>query len=72
MLNQLPVLPDTLAADTAYRAGTLRKHLEDLNITAYIPLHPNHEMNMVAKGGFDYRGDHLVCRRKRFCAGVRS
>ena len=32
MLKDLPVLPDSLAADTAYRAGSLRKQLEDLNI----------------------------------------
>ena len=40
MLEQLPVTPETFAADTGYTAGRLRKHLEDLGITAYIPFHP--------------------------------
>ena len=61
MLRQLPVKPETFAADTAYTAGILRNRLDDMGITAYIPFHPNQTRNMVAKGGFDYRGDHLVC-----------
>ena len=39
----------------------MRKHLEDLNITGYIPLHPRQEKSMVSKGGFNYQGDHLLC-----------
>ena len=61
LLKQLPVKPETFAADAAYRAGHLRKQLDDMGIVAYIPFHPNQLRNMVAKGGFDYRGDHLVC-----------
>ena len=61
MLRQLPVKPETFAADTAYTAWILRKRLDDMGITAYIPFRPNQTRNMVAKGGFDYRGDHLVC-----------
>ena len=61
ILPQLPISPESLAADTGYNDGRLRKHLNDLGITAYIPIHPNQERNMVEKGGFDYRGDHLVC-----------
>ena len=61
MLEQLPVTPETFAADTAYTAGRLRKHLDDMGITAYIPFHPNLATNMIATGGFEYRGDHLVC-----------
>ena len=53
-LKVWPQTPDTTM-------GVLRKHLDDLGITAYIPVHPNQERNMVEKGGFDYRGDHLVC-----------
>ena len=72
MLKHLPVKPDSLAADTAYRAGSLRKHLEDLNITAYIPLHPRQEKSMVAKGGFTYKSDHLLCPEgKRMNVGHR-
>ena len=61
MLKQLPVKPETFTADAAYRAGHLRKQLDDMGIVAYIPFHPNQLRNMVAKGGFDYRGDHQVC-----------
>ena len=35
--------------------------MEGLGITAYIPIHPNQEDTMVAKGGFAYDGDHLIC-----------
>ena len=61
MLKQLPVKPETFAADAAYRAGHLRKRPDDMGIVAYIPFHPDQLRNMVAKGGFDYRGEHLVC-----------
>ena len=61
MLKQLPIKPRSFAADTAYNAGRLRNHLEALGVTAYIPIHPNQLRNMIVKGGFDYRGDHLVC-----------
>ena len=50
MLRQLPVKPETFAADTAYTAGILRKRLDDMGITAYIPFHPNQTRNKVAKG----------------------
>ena len=61
MLDQLPIRPESLAADPGYNDGRLRKHLKDWGITAYIPIHPNQERSMVTKGGFEYRGDHLVC-----------
>ena len=61
MLEQLPIIPASLAADTGYNDGRLRQHLKELDITAYIPVHPNQEKSMVAKGGFEYRGDHLMC-----------
>ena len=35
--------------------------LEEKGITAYIPIHPNQETNMVSKGDFIYHGDHLTC-----------
>ncbi len=61
MLPHLPIKPESLAADTAYNAGRLRKQLEEMNITGHISIHPNHARNMVSKGGFTYRGDHLLC-----------
>ena len=41
MLEQLPIKPESLAADTGYNDGRLREHLKDLGIPAYIPVHPN-------------------------------
>ena len=73
LLEQLPVAPVSLAADTAYNAGRLRQLPDERGIMAHIPIHPNQESNMVAKGGFAYCGDHLVCpegkqlRRSRPC-----
>ena len=61
LLEQLPLQPITLTADTAYSAGRLRDLLERKGVTAYIPIHPVQESNMVARGGFEYRGDHVVC-----------
>ncbi len=61
MLEQLPIRPESLAADTGYNDGRLRKYLKDLGIPTYIPVHPNQERSMVTRGGFEYRGDHLVC-----------
>ena len=61
LLEHLPLPPVSLAADTAYNAGRLRQILEERHITAYIPIHPRQESNLVARGGFEYRGDHVVC-----------
>ena len=56
LLEQLPLQPVSLAADTAYNAGRLRQTLEERGITAYIPIHPRQESNTVARGDFEYRG----------------
>ena len=40
ILKQVPIRPESLAADTGYNDGRLRS-LDDLGITAYIPVHPN-------------------------------
>ena len=61
LLDQLPMEPVSLAGDTGYNVGQLRQLLEERNITAYTPIHPTQESNMVARGGFAFRGDHLVC-----------
>ena len=61
MLEQLAIGPASLAADTGYNDGRLRQHLKELGVTAYIPVHPNQERSMVVKGGFEYRGDYLMC-----------
>ena len=61
MLEQLPIRPETLTGDTGYSAGRLRERLEELGITAYIPIHPNQDNSVVAQRGFTFHGDHLVC-----------
>ena len=50
LLEHLPLPPVSLAADTAYNAGRLRQILEERGVTAYIPIHPRQESNMVARG----------------------
>ena len=52
LLEQLPIRPVPLAADTAYSVGQLRELIEDKGITAYIPIHPVQETNLVSKGDF--------------------
>ena len=61
MLEQLPIKPQTLTGDTGYSARRLRERLEELGITAYIPIHPNQDNSVVAQRGFTFHGDHLVC-----------
>ena len=61
LLDQVPVMPVSPAADTAYNSGRLRRLLDERGITAYIPIHPNQESYVVSKEGFAYRGDHLIC-----------
>ena len=61
LLEHLPLQPVSLAADTAYNSGRLRDLLDQKGITAYIPVHPRQEANFVARGDFEYRGDHVVC-----------
>ena len=51
LLEHLPLPPVSLAAGTAYNAGRLRQILKERDITAYIPIHPRQELNMVARGG---------------------
>ena len=50
MLEVLPIRPESLAADTGYNDGRLRKHLKDLGITAYIPVHPEPKQEHGHKG----------------------
>ena len=56
MLEQPPIKPETPAADTGYSARLPRKRLEDLSITAYIPIHSDRDQSTVARLGFTYRG----------------
>ena len=74
MLGQLPIKPESLAADTGYSAGPLRKHLEEVGITG--PIHPNQKNSGLPRGALPI--DHLVCpegkvlRRRAFHSRDRS
>ena len=61
LLEEAPIKPASLAADTGYSAGRLRQSLEERGIRAYIPLHPNQSSGQVARREFVYHGDHLIC-----------
>ena len=65
LLEQLSKRPVSLAGDTGYNVGQLRQLLEERNIAAYIPIHPIQQNNMVARGGFAFHGDHLVCWQRK-------
>ena len=67
LLEQLPMKPASLAADTAYSAGQFRQMLEERGITAYIPIHPVQGNALVAKGDFTYHGDHWSAGKARCC-----
>ena len=70
MLEQLPIQPVSLAANTACNAGRVRQILEERGITACIPIHPRQESNMVTMGGFEYHGDHPVCPQGKILTGA--
>ena len=67
MLKQLPIAPETFAADTTYTSGCLRKHEDDMGITAYIRFHPNQARNMVSKCGLT-----MYVWRAKFCPRASS
>ena len=47
----------SLAGDAGYNVGQLWQLLEERNITAYIPIHPIQETNMVARGVFAFHSE---------------
>ena len=59
LLDQLPLHPTSLAADTGYRAGRFRRLLRRHSITSYIPLDPIQQKGLPE--GFTDHHDHLVC-----------
>ena len=61
LLERLPLLPISLAGDTGYNVGQLRKLLEVEGITAYIPIHPRQDTCMASSGGLVHHGDRLIC-----------
>jgi hypothetical protein len=61
LLEEVPIKPDSLTADSSYSAGQLRKHLRDQDVTDYIPTRFKQEGELVVKHGFKYHEDYLVC-----------
>jgi transposase len=59
LLDDLPLQPKSLGADTGYRAGRFRHALQRRGITAYIPLGCKQDADPPA--GFVDHGDHFVC-----------
>jgi len=61
LLEELPVSPKTLTADSSYSVGELRKYLRDQNITAYIPLSPRQKNGLALRQDFEYHEEYLIC-----------
>ena len=61
LLEEVPIKPDSLTADSAYSAGELRKYLRDQEITHYIPTRFKQESGLAVKHGFEYHEGYLIC-----------
>jgi len=61
LLRELPIAPQSLAADSTYSMGELRRHLRDQNITAYIPFSTKQKKGIDFRRDFDYQEEYLIC-----------
>jgi transposase len=61
LLDELPVRPESLTADSSYSGGELRKYLRDHNITAYIPFSPIQKRGIASRRDFEYHEEYLFC-----------
>ena len=61
LLDGLPISAETLATDSSYSVGELRKHLRDQNITAYIPFNHNQKKGIDLRRDFEYHEEYLIC-----------
>jgi len=61
LVQEAPLKPETLTADTSFSVGELRKYLEDQGIAAYIPIHSKQASGVAVSQGFEYHSNHLVC-----------
>jgi transposase len=61
LLEVIPVKPESLTADSSYSVGELRRHLQDEEITGYIPIHPRHKSGIAVTQGFEYHEGYLIC-----------
>ena len=61
LLEEVPLKPESLTADSSYSVGELRKHLQDQNITDYIPIHSKQKSGIAVRQGFEYHEGYLIC-----------
>jgi transposase len=61
LLGELPIAPESLAADSSYSAGELRKHLRDQDIIAYIPFSSVQKRGITSRQDFEYYEEYLIC-----------
>jgi len=61
LLEEVPIKPESLTADSSYSVGELRKHLQDQNVTDYIPIHSKQKNGIAVRQGFKYHEDYLIC-----------
>ena len=61
LLRELPLTPQSLAADSTYSMGELRKHLREQNITAYISFSPHQKKGIDLRRDFEYHEEYLIC-----------
>jgi hypothetical protein len=68
LLKEVPIRPESLAADSAFSVGDLRQSLDKQGITAYIPVHPKQAQSVADQGSFAYADDHLICPQGKILA----
>ena len=61
LLEELPISAESMAADSSYSTGELRKHLRGQDITAYIPFSPVQKRGMALRQDFEYHEEYLIC-----------
>jgi len=61
LIETLPTLPTSLAADKGYSAGAFRAVLEEKGITSFIPLQKEPKTNQISNRQFKQQGEVLIC-----------
>ena len=61
LLRESPIAPQSLAADSSYSVGELRKHLRDQGIATYIPLSYTQKKWMAFRQDYEYHEEYLIC-----------
>jgi transposase len=61
LIEALPTLPTSVAADKGYSAGAFRAVLEEKGITPFIPLQKEPKTNQISNSQFKQQGEILIC-----------